>query len=116
MNNVKKLRKDNNLTQKEIGEKIGITQQAYQKIEQSGKTTINTLTKLADYYNVSLDYLCNRPFNNNIGYLTPKQKELTIKISKLTDQQIEQVNTIMETLKIVIPEKIITTIKEYKGE
>lgn len=59
--NIRNLRKDNNKTQKELAAYLNTTQTTYSKYE-LGKINIpiDILIKLADYYNVSLDYLVGR--------------------------------------------------------
>ena len=58
---IKDLREDNDLTQKEIAALLGIDQRVYSNYE-TGKRTIplECIMKLADYYNVSIDYLVGR--------------------------------------------------------
>ena len=58
---LKKLRQQEKYTQKEIANFLNITQPAYQQFE-SGKKKINieTMQKLADFYNVSTDYLLGK--------------------------------------------------------
>lgn len=56
---IKEARKQQGLTQREVAAFLGITQQAYQKLE-AGKTEdmrISTLRKLCFYLDVSADYL-----------------------------------------------------------
>ena len=57
----KKVRQERNLTQKQVAEGIGIAEQAYQLYEY-GRTvpSATVLIALADYFDVSLDYLCGR--------------------------------------------------------
>lgn len=57
----KKVRTERNLTQKQTAEGIGVTEQAYQKYEY-GKVvpSATVLIALADFFDVSLDYLCGR--------------------------------------------------------
>lgn len=59
--NIKQLRKSKGLTQKKIAEDLGITQPTYQQWE-SGKRspTGETLEKLANFFNVSTDFLLGR--------------------------------------------------------
>ncbi len=72
--NLKKLRKQCGKTQKEIADLLGITTVGYNGYEtQKREPNIKTLIKLADYYNVSLDYLVGREFKNDLGFLTKKQ-------------------------------------------
>lgn len=55
------LRKDNKLSQKEIAEKINISQRAYAHYEKGDREpSIETLIKLADFYKVSMDYITGR--------------------------------------------------------
>lgn len=60
---LKKLRKEGKLTQKDIATFLNISQPAYQQFE-SGKKKMNleTMEKLADYFNVSTDYLLGKTY------------------------------------------------------
>lgn len=57
---LRRFRRDFNLTQKDVADKIGIFTQAYQRYEHSMIPTITVLIKIADAYNVSIDYLVGR--------------------------------------------------------
>lgn len=61
---LKQLKKERNLKQTEIAESIGISLRAYQYYE-SGKRNPDTsvLEKMADYFQVSTDYLLGREHN-----------------------------------------------------
>ncbi len=65
---IKELRVENEKTGINISTRIGIDQSYYSKIEK-GKHQIKleTLYKIADIYNVSLDYLTGRTNNRNIN-------------------------------------------------
>ena len=58
---LKPLRKSKHLTQKEMSDFLGCTEQHYQKIEY-GKVNLpsTTLIFLADYFGVTTDYLLGR--------------------------------------------------------
>ena len=58
---IRELREDNDLTQREVAEMLGMSQMGYSKYE-TGTNDIPTaiLIKLADFYNVSVDYLLGR--------------------------------------------------------
>lgn len=58
---IRNLREDKDLTQREIAGILGMSQTGYSKYE-TGENDIPTaiLIKLADYYNVSTDYLLGR--------------------------------------------------------
>ena len=46
---------------------------------------IETLIKLADYFDVSLDYLCDRQWNNQIGYIPDSKKEVVQLVLQLNE-------------------------------
>lgn len=74
---LKTKREELNLTQREIAQQLQITTQAYANYEQGlREPSLKTLCKLADYYNVSLDYLCDRTTKYDLPALTTAQIEL----------------------------------------
>ncbi len=55
------LKKSRNLLQKDIANSVGITIRNYQRYEKGqAQPTLPVLYKLADYFDVSLDYLVGR--------------------------------------------------------
>ena len=65
-NRIKILRLENNLTQKELAEKIQTSNKNIWAYENNIATPpAETLIKIADFFNVSLDYLLYRNFNIN---------------------------------------------------
>lgn len=82
--NLKTIRKQRNMRQEDIARYLNVKQATYSGYE-SGKyePTIETLCRLADYYNVSVDYLIGREWNNDIGYLTNTQVECVNLIKQL---------------------------------
>lgn len=64
---IRDLREDKDLTQENIAKVLGMSQTGYSKYE-TGENDIPTaiLIKLADYYNVSIDYILNRTNNPKI--------------------------------------------------
>lgn len=58
---LKELRQDNQKTQKELADFLGITERSYQRYEAGDREPdIRGLNKLADYYKVTVDYLLGR--------------------------------------------------------
>lgn len=58
---IKELRTGEELTQKQVAEKLGITYQSYQAYELGiAIPSLVNFIKLADLFNVSLDYLIGR--------------------------------------------------------
>ena len=64
--NIRNLRKDNNKTQEELAAYLNMTQTNYSKYE-LGKINIpiEVFIKLADYYDVTVDYLVSRKNNKS---------------------------------------------------
>ena len=78
--NFKKLRKTRNLTQKEMGAKIGISKAVVSKYENGmGYPTYDVLIRIAQYFGVTTDYL--------LGVASGK----TVDVSTLTDSQIDTI-------------------------
>ena len=75
---LKTLRSEAKLTQKEIAEKLEISQQFYAKWESNKSTPASkNLNKLADFFNVSTDYL--------LGNTDIKSKTLETDLNKTLD-------------------------------
>lgn len=88
MNRIKELRIESNKTQNEIAGIVDTSQSNYSKYELGTiEPDINTLIKLADYYNVSLDFLCGRQFCTDLGIVTPKQHKLFRMIQTLDNDR-----------------------------
>lgn len=83
---LKELRKQNNKNQNEIANYLNISQSNYGKYElETIEPTIDTLKKLADYYNVTIDYLVGRDFINDVGFLSENQRILLKDFNKLKE-------------------------------
>lgn len=65
---IRDLREDRDLNQTEVAKILGMSQTGYSKYE-TGENDIPTdiLIKLADFYDVSVDYLLNRTVNPDIN-------------------------------------------------
>lgn len=61
MNNIKKLREDKDLSQAELGKIFGVTSQAIGLYERGLRNMpLELLSKMADYFNVTIDYLLGK--------------------------------------------------------
>lgn len=77
---IKALRIDNDIKQKDIAKVINKSQQGYAHIEnRKAKITIEDLTKLANFYNVSLDYLVGLTKEPKPGYI---KNQINVKTNK----------------------------------
>lgn len=60
----RQIRQERKITQKQTAEAIGTSEQNYQRYERgTQQPTLPVLMSLADYFNVSLDYLVGRSDN-----------------------------------------------------
>lgn len=81
---LKQLRKSHNLTQEELGLRIGLSKAVVSKYENSmGYPTFDMLIQIADYFGVTTDYL--------LGIARNK----TIDVSSLNETQIETVQRVI---------------------
>ena len=63
---LKQCRKELELTQQQVADKLGLTRQAYTWYEQGKRTPNNEmLCKIADFFHVSTDYLLGRTQTKN---------------------------------------------------
>lgn len=98
---LKELRKINNKTQDEIATFLNMSQVSYGRYElETSEPTIDTLCKLANYYDVSIDYLIGRDRQNDIGFLSEDEKKLLTDYRKL--KQINKITLLAELKGLLI--------------
>lgn len=69
-NNLKSTRVDRDIKQKDIAKVLNVSQNTYSQYETGTiALTAEVLIKLADFYNVSIDYLLDRTDNPEINIL-----------------------------------------------
>lgn len=92
--NLKQLRKFNNLTQLQVANAIGISQRTYSNYEiGTREPDINTIIKLADYFNVTIDYLlCHECTQSNT-------RNAIIDLTDLDKDDFESVNDYIQFIK-----------------
>lgn len=87
---LKELRKEKHLTQEQIAKIINVSQVGYNNYEtERREIPLNSLICLANYYNVTLDYLVGRDFKNDIGYLNQDQKNVVYVIKQLNKKNLD---------------------------
>ena len=65
--NLKSIREDNDIKQKDIAKYLCVSQNTYSQYETGViSLTAEVLIKLSDYYGVSIDYLLDRTNNPNV--------------------------------------------------
>lgn len=90
---LKQLREMNHLSQKDVAKILNVTQGAYSLYEQEErKITVDNLIKLSNFYGVSLDYICDHPYNNQIGYIPDDKKDLVKDILDLSEAETKEIH------------------------
>ena len=88
---LKKLRQQIKATQEQVANAIGVTQFTYSNYEtKKTEPDIATLCKIADYYEVSLDYLCDHKTANilDLSQKSPAFKSLLSQIQNFDDNKL----------------------------
>lgn len=99
-NNIKKLREEHNLTQKDIGELLSKSQQSISRLEKGQRDIdIYELCMLADYFEVSTDYILDRTKNKNTPDVASAFETILI----------ENYSTLKESRNLNLTEKAIVT-------
>lgn len=91
MENLRLLRKRNHISQTELGNVLGLTQRAISAYESGvNEPDLKTLIKMANYFNVSIDYLLGNT-DENLIIITKKE------LSELKDS-LDTINSIYKKL------------------
>ncbi|MCI9625224.1 MAG: helix-turn-helix transcriptional regulator [Clostridia bacterium] len=84
LENIKLLREKNNISQQKLGEIVGVSQQSINKYENHNvEPDINTLKRLADYFNTSIDFI--------VGYTNIERKLEKITPTDLNDTELRHI-------------------------
>lgn len=89
---LKELRKKHKSKPEDLAKLLCISVQAYYKYENgTNEPNIENLLKLADYYQVTVDYLLGRDYKDEIGFLTNDQKNVVFVLKQLNEKQLNEV-------------------------
>ena len=92
------LRKEKGKTQKDLSAYLQTSQQAYSRYEKGLRQPDNeTLKKLADFFEVSVDYLLGREEKTFIEKeLSKEEKELATLISQLSEEEVNELSNFVD--------------------
>ena len=115
---LKTLRKERKTTKREICEKTGIAVRSYQSYESEERTpSIDVLNKIADYYNVTTDFLLGRSERIQIvtdNGLTDSDEEFLKQnqdqLIQVLKQKQNEINRLKKEIEILKAEKVDTNI------
>lgn len=82
---LKELREEKELTQDELGRMLGVSRQSISSYEsQDIEPSINNLVKLADIFNVSLDYLlCRTKEKHNLNLKDIEDRDFIVDLAMI---------------------------------
>lgn len=96
--NLKKLRTEFKISQQQLADAIGVSQQSVNKYEnQDVEPDISVLIKIADYFSVSVDYLIGRTSSPDfaVSSLSKDEKLIISKYKTLTKKEKEIIKLII---------------------
>ena len=103
LENLKKLREEAGISQKTLAEAVGVSQQSINKYENHNiEPDIDTLIRIADYFNTSVDYLIGhtnirRMIEAVYSYqLNEVESNMIDGYRKLTEKQKKSIDMIIE--------------------
>ncbi len=101
MDNLKILRRNLNLTQRECAQALNIAKTTFCYYEQDKiSPSIEMLNKMADYFGCSIDYLLGHQTKNvlHLDSFTPLQRQIISYIQKLNDDQLNVLKGTLGTM------------------
>ena len=104
LENLKALRESAAVSQKQLAEALGVSQQSINKYENHNiEPDIGTMIRIADYFDTSVDYLIGhtsirRKFENVTAYeLNAEESKIVDSYRKLTKKQKACITTIIDS-------------------
>jgi len=92
MNRIAELREETGVTQSQLAEHIGVSQSSLSRWElEVNFIDVISAEKLADYFNVTIDYLCARSDLPRAAQITLKESELLDIFRSLTQKKQEAI-------------------------
>ena len=101
---LKSLRLNNKLTQKSLGNAMGLTDAAVTQMEKEKRAvSVEVLCALADYFDVSLDYLAGRtdrplPPDAEAPFVSPDELELLERYRALSPEKRKAIDMLMKQM------------------
>lgn len=108
MNNLKRLRERYDLSYRGLSAHVGIDNSNLSVMEKRGvRLTLNTINKLVNFYNVTVDYLLG---NSDVGFRTLYDYKDRKQIATITESELDHARDEGCLEEIVLPKRIERTI------
>ncbi len=96
LENLRKLRLEAGVTQKQLADAVSVSQQSINKYENHNiEPDIETMTRLADYFHTSIDHLVGHTVSN--GKLSCEESRLLYEYRRLSKKQQECILLLMQS-------------------
>ncbi len=111
--NIRQLRRERHISQKELGDAIGLSQQIVSRIERDrSKIQVDVLMNLADFFHVSTD--CVLGYRNESGVTNPLEQALMMQSAASPEMiaVIDNLEQMDKSRRLVLWQKL-AGLKEY---
>ena len=118
---IKTLRKEKNISQEDLAKALGLSRSTIAGYETNKrKPDINTIHKIADFFNISVDYLLGRSIqrvaNDKINLVLSSDPELSDFLDKfLKSRDLQKIFKLIKDLNPTTIKQIIGIIKVFKN-
>ena len=107
---LKELRKSNKLTQEELGKILGVGKTTISMYETNNSTPNDEIKlKIADYFNISLDYLLGKTEIKNYDQIEKEERTIALhsdySYDELPDEARKEIENFIEFIKIKYKDK-----------
>jgi transcriptional regulator with XRE-family HTH domain len=98
---LKKLRKEKNLTQAELSKLLGLSKNYIAKVESGVKPSMETFRKLADFFEVPIEYLVSEN-EDNTAVVPVRNKEILEALIEVDKMEHEDQRLVLDVIKVIM--------------
>ena len=99
LQNLKLLRNQTSISQQELATEVGVSQQSINKYENHNvEPDIKTLIAIADYFNVSVDYLIGRTDENSPTPASSTYDNICRKCKRLKKREMDYIEVVINAI------------------
>lgn len=100
-NKLKKLRKEKKLTQSELSKILGLSENYIAKVESGVKPSMETFRKLADFFQVPIEYLVSESEDNAV-VIPVQNKEVLDALMEVDKMEHEDQKLVLDVVKVIM--------------
>lgn len=100
-NKLKKLRKEKNLTQSELSKILGLSENYIAKVESGVRPSMETFRKLADFFQVPIEYLVSEREEATTAIMV-RNKEVLEALIEVDKMENEDQRLVLDVVKVIM--------------